>query len=427
MKQDEMDDLLNKELSPDFNEQIPEYFLVDINSRLDQLEKKKKRRVFVIWFFSLTLIAGSMTMTYFFVDSNTEKMSSEIERLKPASKKEQGSGTIDSKQNSFGNTLKENTSIRDEEVVNASNLLKVASPTVFKSNERIISKKLVDDSEFGVSMVKIQSETDQGIFKDQSIQSNQSFQNSELTVKLETNSNDDTLKSEANKMVKSIDSSVVIKDSKLDLKSYKNKIEEKKRFSIGLFTGVSGVFSSMNFNEGYPILANSTEFKTYRETRRQQERMTSSWDLAMQIQLIQRKMTFQSGIEYFEWGEQLTYDYNSISGINRYSYLNVPFNVGYLFEKEKFGINPFAGISVGYGISRDGIYLNPDLISTSIVKSERFTSTFQTGAQFTFGLEQFTVSIIPVYRMSLGPVVNQGIVRNSYKSVGLQMGLSYRF
>jgi hypothetical protein len=351
-------------------------------------------------------------------------MSSEIERLKPTSKKEQVSRTSNSKQNSFRNTIKENTSIRDEEVVNASNLLKVASPTGFKSKEIIKSKKIVDDSEFGVSIVKIQSETDQGIFKNQS---NQSFQNSELAVKLETNSYDDTLKSEANKIVESIDSSVVIKDSKLDLKSDKNKIEEKKRFSIGLFTGVSGVFSSMNFNEGYPILANSTEFKTYRETRRQQERMTSSWDLALRIQLIQRKITFQSGIEYFEWGEQLVYDYNSISGINRYSYLNVPFNVGYLFEKEKFGINPFAGISLGYGICRDGIYLNPDLISTSIVKSERFTSTFQTGAQFTFGLEQFTVSIIPVYRMSLGPVVNQGIVRNSYKSVGLQMGLSYRF
>jgi hypothetical protein len=424
MKQDEIDDLLNKELSPDFNEQIPEYFLVDINSRLDQLEKKKKRRVFVIWFFSLTLIAGSMAMTYFFVDSNTEKTSSEIERLKPASKKEQVSRTSNSKQNSFKKTIKENTSIQDKEVVNASNLFKVESSTGFKSEEMINSKKIADDFEFGVSIVKIESETDHEIVMNQP---NQSFQNSELTVKLETNSNDDTLKSEQNKMVKSIDSSLVTKDSKLELKSDKNKIDDKKRFSIGLFTGVSGVFSAINFNEGYPILAIVTEFKTYLETRRQQERMTSSWDLAMRIQLNQRNVTFQSGIEYFEWGEQLVYDYNSISGINRYSYLNVPFNVGYLFEKEKFGINPFAGISFGYGIRRDGIYLNPDLISTSIVKSERFTSTFQTGVQFTFGLEQFMVSIIPVYRMSLGPVVNQGIVRNSYKSVGLQMGLSYRF
>jgi hypothetical protein len=424
MKQDEMDDLLNKELSPDFNEQIPEYFLVDINSRLDKLEKKKKRRVFVIWFFSLTLIAGSMAMTYFFVDSNTEKTSSEIEKSEPKSKQELVSRTINSKQNSFKKTIKENTSIQDKEVVNASNLFKVESSTGFKSEEMINSKKIADDFEFGVSIVKIESETDHEIVMNQP---NQSFQNSELTMKLETNSNDDTLKSEQNKMVNSIDSSLVIKDSKLDLKSDKNKIEDEKRFSIGLFTGVSGVFSSMNFNEGYPILANSTEFKMYRETRRQQERMTSSWDLALRIQLIQRNMTFQSGIEYFEWGEQLVYDYNSISGINRYSYLNVPFNVGYLFEKEKFGINPFAGISFGYGIRRDGIYLNPDLYSTSIVKSELFTSTFQTGAQFTFGLEQFMVSIIPVYRMSLGPVVNQGIVRNSYKSVGLQMGLSYRF
>jgi hypothetical protein len=424
MKQDEMDDLLNKELSPDFNEQIPEYFLEDINSRLDQLEKKKKRRFFVIWFFSLTLIAGAMAMTYFFVDSNTEKTSSEIEKLKLHSKEEQVSRTINSKQNSFRNNAKENTSTGDKEVLNASNLFKVESSTCFKSKETNKTKKIEDDSELGLSIVKIESETDHEIVMNQP---NQSFQNSELTVKLETNSNDDTLKSEQKNMVKSIDTAVIVKDSKLDLKSDKNKIDDKKRFSIGLFTGVSGVFSAINFNEGYPSLANSTEFKTYRETRRQQERMTSSWDLAMRIQLIQRKMTIQSGIEYFEWGEQLVYDYNSISGINRYSYLNVPFNVGYLFEKEKFGINPFVGVSFGYGIRRDGIYLNPDLISTSIVKSERFTSTFQTGAQFNYCLEQFTVSIIPVYRMSLGPVVNQGILRNSYKSVGLQMGLSYRF
>jgi hypothetical protein len=365
-----------------------------------------------------------MAMTYFFGDSNLEKTYSEIEKSEPKSKQEQVSRTINSKQNSFKKAVKENTSIRDKEVVNASNLFKVESSTGFKSEEMINSKKIADDFEFGVSIVKIESETDHEIVMNQP---NQSFQNSELTVKLETNSNDDTLKSEQNKMVKSIDSSLVTKDSKLELKSDKNKIDDKKRFSIGLFTGVSGVFSAINFNEGYPILAIVTEFKTYLETRRQQERMTSSWDLAMRIQLNQRNVTFQSGIEYFEWGEQLVYDYNSISGINRYSYLNVPFNVGYLFEKEKFGINPFAGISFGYGIRRDGIYLNPDLISTSIVKSERFTSTFQTGVQFTFGLEQFTVSIIPVYRMSLGPVVNQGIVRNSYKSVGLQMGLSYRF
>ena len=174
MKQDEMDDLLNKELSPDFNEQIPEYFLVDINSRLDQLEKKKKRRVFVIWFFSLTLIAGSMAMTYFFGDSNLEKTYSEIEKSEPASKKEQVSRTSNSKQNSLRNTIKENTSIRDEEVVNASNLFKVESSTRFKSEEMINSKKIADDFELGVSIVKIQSETDHEIVMNQP---NQSFQN----------------------------------------------------------------------------------------------------------------------------------------------------------------------------------------------------------------------------------------------------------
>jgi hypothetical protein len=138
-------------------------------------------------------------------------------------------------------------------------------------------------------------------------------------------------------------------------------------------------------------------------------------------------MTIQSGIEFFEWGEQLLYDYNSISGINRYHYLNIPINVGYLFEKKQYGINPFAGFSVGYGIKQNGIYLNQDLNGLSIVSSNKVITTLHVGTELSYNTTQYKVSLIPTYRKSLGAVVDQGLVRNSYSSFGIQMGLSYRF
>jgi hypothetical protein len=424
MKQDEMDDLLKKEFSPDFNEQIPEHFLQDINARLDNHEKKKKRRLFLIWFFSLALIAGGITTVYFIQGREIEKTSSLIDEEKDSFKNEEVSKTISSNKKSFENRGKENPLINDESIAKTSKLAQLKSSQKVISFSTYEAEKSKKNSDLGISVMQDKTLTEKEIITNQS---NLLFQNSDLTEKLESSSELDTLRADDKEINKTNDSVVTLKDSKVNLAPGKNENVKSKGFSIGLFTGVSGIFSTINFNEDYPTLGIVTDLKTYRDTRRQQERTTSSWDLALRIQLIQGKMTFQTGIEFFEWGEQLLYDYNSISGINRYSYLNLPLNVGYMFEKEKFGINPFAGFSVGYGIRREGIYLNPDLISTSIVQSERFMSSLQAGAQLSYALEQFTVSVIPVYRMSLGPVINQGIVRNSYKTVGLQMGLSYRF
>lgn len=425
MKQDEINDLLKKEYIPDFNEQIPDHFLQDINARLDNLEKKKKRRAFLIWFFSFALIAGGITTGYLIQGRQIEKKSSEINEEKDSYKEEEEvSKTISSDKNSFENKGKENPLKNDRLIAKTSKLAQLKSPQKVNSYSTFEAEKLSINTGMEIYMMQEKTLTEKEMITNQS---NLSFQNPDLTEKLDSSSDLDTLRVEDKKLKKTNDSVVALKDSKINLVSDKNENVKSKRFSIGIFTGVSGIFSTINFNEGYPVLGIVTDFKTYRETRRQQERMTTSWDLALRVQMTQGKITFQSGIEFFEWGEQLAYDYNSISGINRYSYLNLPLNVGYLVEKEKFGINPFAGFSFGFAIRREGIYLNPDLISTSIVQSERFMSTWQAGVQLSYALEQFTVSVIPVYRMSLGPVINQGIVRNSYKSVGLQMGLSYRF
>ncbi len=418
MKQDEIDELLTKEFSPDFNEQIPEHFLSDINFRLDQLEKKKKRRLFLIWFLSFALISGALSFGYLIKVEKTEKPLYVLS--KPNNKVKKMS-------------LKQNNVLKQSSVIKTKREYRQVRNEIIKSN---LNEPIRQSKSYSLLERNFESKTFEGEisynnlnFSMDSARSSgyKALQNPETMEKLNLSLNLDSLKNKDIAKEKIKDSVEFVRESKITEEVKKRQTDNPKRFSFGLFSGVSGVFSSINFNDGYTMLASTTDLITYRDIRRQQERMTSSWDLAFRMQFIHRKVTIQSGVEFFEWGEQLVYDFNSISGINRYSYLNLPLNFGYMFEIEKIGINPFAGFSVGYGIRQDGIYLNPDLISTSIVKSEAFSSTFQAGVQFCYGLEQFTVSMIPIYRMSLGPIINQGIVRNSYKSVGLQIGLSYRF
>jgi hypothetical protein len=419
MKLDEMDDLLKKEFAPDFEEIIPELFLSDINVRLDQLEKKKKRRVLFIWFFSFFFVFGATTLVYLVNGNNPQITRSKTNKLNHQFKNLRVSHKIDLRKRSGGTAKSMYSPDINKSQILATYQVRNQYLNGLYLNKNVKKYSGLNESDLAISKILVESLTNE------KNPGNKSLQITELPENL--NSMLDTSKSEELRLEKINDSVVVIIETKSKIELEKEKENKINRFSVGLFSGVSGVFSSIKINSDYPTTANMINLKTYRETRRQQERMTSSWDLALRVQMIQKKMTFQSGIEYFEWGEQLVYDYNSITGINRFSYLNIPLNIGYFYEKEKFGINPFVGISVGLGIRRDGIYLNTDLSSLSVVSSEKVASTFQTGVQLAYGLEQFTVSIIPIYRMSLAPVVNQGIIRNSYKSLGLQMGLSYRF
>lgn len=136
----------------------------------------------------------------------------------------------------------------------------------------------------------------------------------------------------------------------------------------------------------------------------------------------------QTGLDYFQWGEQIKYSYNSISGINRYSYLNIPINLGYAKTWNKFGLNPFAGVMFGYGFNRSGNYLQPDLISISPAESKKYLANYQIGCEFYFLSDsQFKFSLIPLYRASLKEVVHTAIIKNRYKSLGLQLGISFNF
>ena len=108
--------------------------------------------------------------------------------------------------------------------------------------------------------------------------------------------------------------------------------------------------------------------------------------------------------------------------------MNVPINLGYSKTWDKFGLNPFAGLIIGYGFNRTGSYLQPDLITVAETKSKRYLANYQFGCEFYFLSEsQFKFSLIPIYRASFKEVVYSESIRNRYKSIGLQLGISFNF
>jgi len=419
MKQDEMDDFLNKQLNLDFEEQVPESFLRDINKRLDQLEKKRKRRALFFWFFTSFCAVGVVLAMYISFDNKSQLKSTHLQKKPRAQFKKQ----LQLVQNN------------QKPKINAKNITKtkqVVQPTK-SSNSAILSyqkqyKSIENkvDSKMELAITSISNIENNKTLN--SVQTSSKFPEVHSSVSLPMTESDSAVDTNHSKEIMSENTSdsvtTLFSNSKLN-KEVTSNPEKIKKFSLGISFGVSGLFSTINVNNDAQL--STAILKSYRDTRRQQERATSSWDIALRFHMVRNKITIQSGIEFFEWGEQLVYDYNSISGINRYHYLNIPINVGYLFEKKQYGINPFAGFSVGYGIKRNGIYLNQDLNGLSIVSSNNIITTLHVGTELSYNTTQYKVSLIPTYRKSLGAVVNQGLVRNSYSSFGIQMGLSYRF
>jgi hypothetical protein len=86
------------------------------------------------------------------------------------------------------------------------------------------------------------------------------------------------------------------------------------------------------------------------------------------------------------------------------------------------------GIAFGYGLQTNGIYILPENNGVAVVNSKQFSSNLWTQLELVYQLnEQMCVSIAPIYRQTIGNLVNNGLIINKYQSVGLLTGLSYKF
>ena len=203
--------------------------------------------------------------------------------------------------------------------------------------------------------------------------------------------------------------------------------KKRVQHQVGLQFGVSGIFSSFEVPTSNPLYT-ATELKQFRTEREIGERQTSSWDFNLRYGLSFDRWQLQTGLQYFEWGEQLQYEVISVSGTNRYRYVNVPVLLGYTFNLGKVQLVPFAGAALGKGFSTEGTYIQPQINGVALANAKQIAGTLIGQVELQYHLTpQLLVTCTPVYRRTLGALVDNGLVVNRYQSLGLLTGFVYKW
>jgi hypothetical protein len=224
-----------------------------------------------------------------------------------------------------------------------------------------------------------------------------------------------------------IDSAISVAQPLPVIQNEMTAAKKRVQHQVGLQFGVSGIFSSFEVPTSDPLYT-ATELKQFRTEREIGERQTSSWDFSLRYGLSVDRWQLQTGLQYFEWGEQLQYDVISVSGTNRYRYVNVPVLLGYTFNLGKVQLVPFAGVALGKGLSTEGTYIQPQINGVALANAKQIAGTLIGQVELQYHLTpQLLVTCTPVYRRTLGALVDNGLVVNRYQSLGLLTGFMFKF
>jgi len=455
MRQDEqIDDLFKKGFQPDFSEEIPSEFLSDINARLDQLEKKKKRPMAIWWVTGIFSLFGVVLFAYSL--STKGKVSQEI--------------AVNTKTSSLSKTsnsaTKEKTSSDFGSITQNTNLLQHNSKSTTQNQEeralqKITNSKNGNDKTQATDLGNVNDSAENQKQQSDPIESSiiiserketveesnnlRTDSNNEITksISIQTQDSSDSDTEEIAKSIENVDSSnrAVVKtdstnvSSKLENSTLENlSLENKDRnlnYFLGFYSGVSSIFHQVLKPDPLLIAVvmpyTSSE---YRDKRKLEESMLTSWDMGVRFGLQMNKWTLTSGIDYFTWGERT--DYSNVSYDaqfkNNYQFVNIPILMGYQLRKGSYGIQPMCGISMGF-LAKEvtGYYLNIENTESSYQANiSKLTSTVHAVIEFSyFSQSGVKVSLSPIFRQCLGPIVQSGIVKNRYSSLGLQLGIGY--
>lgn len=393
------------------SEEIPVDFLEDLNMRLDAYEKKKKRKVF-FWFFMATLFAAiTFSSIQLFKSSPVLK-----EGRRPHSQTKQ---TI-----IYASSITKNTPQKPQKSprIQLSNDKKFTTLST-KINIHIPIKQVklgrgVESKRIGTSLKTLIPPVDQVEFSIPPSFPHSTHEiitlpmipeiaplRNDLSVKAATISNNPAY----------LEPGILPKE------------KEKWVQTFGFFTGMSAIRSSVNLvdlsgtNWTFPVLVT----EKYLAIRNAQERTTSSIDLSLRTSWAKHHFLIQTGLDYFEWGEQLKYDYNLVyDGINRYSYVSIPLYLGYCQTWKKLGLSASVGSSIGCAIRQDGYYIQPNLTTIAVEHASDWTTTGYVQVELSYLIDHYRFTLAPTYRKSLTPVIFSSETFNSYDSFGLQMGIA---
>ena len=421
--QEDFDRNVKRVLQETTAEEIPLDFLVDIEQRLDQLEKKKKRRI-LVWLFTGIVLASGMSFGLL-----REKGSSN--NFVKSTQGKDSKKTIQAKAITRVDSIKENKSSQMKSVHKSaaelsgvtSNMIESSGSTV---KERLIASTRVNQSDWTPGMIpteSIASVQTKITVSDSGQDSPELISNVKTEMPLSNDSvREDSLNQNDNKYTEG--------DPPVNIPEIVMNIDLPKwSHSIGFFTGMSGVLSSFRTDDPYFMLAvGTTNVLKYREIRSTQERATSSIDLSLRYRMVKEHLVLQTGLDFFEWGEQIQYDYSfNYDGVNRYSYLSLPVYLGYRQAFNTFEWSANIGCSLGHVLQQKGRYIQPDLVSLALENARTWTATGMAQVEFIYIFDRYRFTLAPTYRMSLGNVVNSTFTKNRYFSFGLQMGMAYQF
>lgn len=423
MKQNEpIDDLFQRRFQPDFSEEIPQEFLLDVNRKLDELAaSRSKKRTVVYWWLSVFLLFFGLGLAAFQFKKDSPVSSNTLLNKLKTTNKVASRFPYESIQK-HGKKKKENNL---DLTTNQTRNTKYESINEFSSY-----KKATGKNQHGINQLEEKTQKVLEINQDLAIQT-KLFQM-------------DSSKMEANSPIEHVDQFPSFNDSlrvdsiihstqpKLELKpkEVENSKSSNRNHALLFYTGISGV-GQLVFKPNSAIQT-STIFtpKSFQEKRQSDESEITSWDLAIKYSYQYRKFIFSLGLEYFVWGEKTNYSNVNYTAQfeNNYRYIAVPVQVGRIWKLGKYAIQPSTGISLGCLIQPvNGYYLN---FSNSNVAFQSdistLTGTLHGAVEFSYYSQSgMKVSLMPVGRFSLGGVVQSNIVRTNYFSLGMQLGIGY--
>ena len=360
-------------------------FLQDLEARLDALEKKRRKPLFAWWIFS-ALGAVVLVGTYFLwvpasAKSKVPNKLASVARTKPLSTSKSKSKSTSTSSLSISNATSKKSSSSTSFATSTSTTLSSPTTKVGAPSTETIA---VEEETYVINPILLDDDHP-------------------------------------------IDSTISVS---LPLPVIQNEMTAAKKrvqHQVGLQFGVSGIFSSFEVPTSSPLFT-APELKQFRTEREIGERQTSSWDFCLRYGLSVDRWQLQTGLQYFEWGEQLQYEVISVSGTNRYRYVNVPVLLGYTFDLGKVQLVPFAGVAFGRGLSTQGTYIQPQINGVALANAKQIAGTLIGQVELQYHLTpQLLVTCTPVYRRTLGALVDNGLVVNRYQSLGLLTGFVYKF
>lgn len=118
---------------------------------------------------------------------------------------------------------------------------------------------------------------------------------------------------------------------------------------------------------------------------------------------------------------------NNYNVQNRYTYLNIPFMIGYQFKINNISIGLRAGGAVGFRINNsNGMYYNSNIQGLHSFKAKKTIYNIVTSASFGYQFKNIEMFIEPKYWFNLTNSILKSDVDHKYHVLGLNIGVSLK-